>query len=409
MGEGQRPFPIVITGHVDHGKSTLIGRLLYDTGSLQDERYQEMRESSAAVGRPDEFAFVLDAFEEERRRGITIDTSQIFFRSPARPYVIIDAPGHREFIRNMVTGASYAEAAVLIVDAQEGIRAQTRRHAWLLNLVGIRDICVVINKLDLVAYGGERYRSLSQEINTLFGQFGLNPYAVVPISALQGENVASRSAAMSWYEGPCLLEVLDGLERKPFEERPFRFPVQDVYTDGGQRVIVGRIEAGSISLGTPVHLLPGGEVIQVAEILKYPQKNVRQASYGESIGLLLAAGAAEGIARGTVLAGGEQPRIGSEFNANLFWFRGTYHAHEPLSLRCVTQEVPVRIALDRTYDPAELGAGERPADRLEVGEIANCTIYAERPLVVDYGALVPEMGRFVIERAGLPAGGGIII
>jgi sulfate adenylyltransferase subunit 1 (EFTu-like GTPase family) len=349
---------------------------------------------------------VLDAFEEERERGITIDTSQIYFKTAARAYVIIDAPGHREFIRNMVTGASYAEAAILIVDACEGIREQTRRHVWLLTMVGIRDICVVVNKLDAVDYDREGYRALRAEIAGLFASLSLTPYAVIPVSALCGENIARRSSLMSWYYGPCLVEVLDSFDAKPFEERPFRFPVQDVYQMNGERIVVGRVESGSVPTGMSVWLLPADVPMKISAVKKYPLADAGCASYGDAIGLVLDNDAA--VVRGDILVAGEPPQVDVRVRAHLFWFHGTYTSGDPAILRCATQEVPVRILLEKVFDPGD-DSVTLDADRIEVGELARCSIEAERPLVTDYCSLIPELGRFVIERDGMPVGGGIVM
>ncbi|NVN91167.1 MAG: 50S ribosome-binding GTPase [Desulfuromonadales bacterium] len=406
MSEELRAFPIVITGHVDHGKSTLIGRLLYDYGALQEERYDEVRQSSSDIGREDEFAFVLDAFEEERQRGITIDTSQIFFKTSFRPYVIIDVPGHREFLRNMVTGASYAEAAVLIVDACEGIREQTRRHAWLLTVVGLRDICVVINKLDAVGYDQERYRELCSDIKNMFEEFSLSPYAIVPVSALTGDNLVCRSAAMPWYSGPSLVEVLDGFESKPFEIRPFRFPVQDIYTINGERIIVGRVESGSVHPGMHVTVLPQNVSATIAAIKKYPFPAVQSSSYGEAIGLVL-----DGkiqVSRGDIIASGLSPQVSQKFSAHLFWFHESYTCNDRVILRCTTQAVPARIELEEVFDPGDENM-VRNNIRIESGEVAKCSIISDHPWVADYFSLIPEMGRFVIESDGIPVGGGIVL
>jgi len=402
----QSAFPIVITGHVDHGKSTLVGRLLYDTGTLQTERYQEMVQSSSENGRADEFAFVLDAFEEERRRGITIDTSQIYFSSQLRPYVIIDTPGHREFIRNMVTGACYAKAAILLVDAVEGVMEQTRRHAWLLSIVGIQDICVAVNKMDAAGYDADRYRELTADINALLEEFSLTASAIVPISARHGENVASRSKAMQWYQGPSLLELLDGLVCRPIEERPFRFPVQDIYRFDGESVVVGRVESGSVRRGETVQLFPLGRQAVISAIRTFPATDVGTASYGEAIGFTLDGSIDAGLVRGAVLCGGTLPSCGREFQATIFWFLNEYATGDPVTIRCTTQSVPGKIHLEQVFDPAQPDT-ELPSDLICVGEAARCSITTELDLVGDHPALIPEMGRFVIERDGIPAGAGI--
>ncbi len=405
--DGKRAFPIVVAGHIDHGKSTLIGRLLYDCGALPQERYEEMRQSSIENGRhQEEFAFVLDSFEEERQRGITIDTAQIFFRAAGRPYVIIDAPGHREFIRNMVTGASYAEAAILIVDAGQGIREQTKRHLRLLHMVGIRDICVVVNKMDAVGYEQTIFSGLYADIDRLFASLALAPHAVIPVSALTGENMASRSPSMPWYSGPILVEALGSFESRPLEERPFRFPVQDVYEIDGETIAAGRVESGSISTGMKMQLLPADTPVAVGAVRKYPHKDIGSASYGDAVGLVVKSN--DIIRRGDVFVSGERPQTGTRFQANLFWFQDTYESGDPVILRCATQEVRVRISLEEVLDPGDDSA-DRNDGRIVVGEIARCAIESERPLIFDKCSLIPEMGRFVIERDGTPVGGGIIV
>ena len=406
----QRAFPVVITGHVDHGKSTLIGRLLYDTGTLSHDRYEEMRQSSLEAGRSDEFAFVLDAFEEERQRGITIDTAQIFFTSARRPYVIIDAPGHREFIRNMLTGASVAEAAILLLDAGEGIMEQTRRHVWLLNMVGIRDICVAINKLDAVGYDRLRYLTLRREITELFAEMQLPaPLAIVPMSALHGENIVRRSDLLAWYYGPTLLEVLDSLESRPLEERPFRLPVQDCYParDGQPATVVGRIEAGALHAGMGCRLLPEGREVTIAAIRFFPETGRDTATCGEAVGVVLADGAT--AARGAILAGGDLPMVGQSFQVHLFWFLDSYQNGDPVTIRCATQETTGVIRLHRVYDPAAPGELEQEPDQIMIGEVALATVATDVPLVADYAGMVPELGRIVIDYQGRPAGAGLIL
>jgi bifunctional enzyme CysN/CysC/sulfate adenylyltransferase subunit 1 len=399
-------FPIVITGHVDHGKSTLIGRLLYDTGSLQEERFSEIEQSSADLGKATEFAFVLDAFEEERSKGITIDTSQIYFHSDKRNYVIIDAPGHKEFIRNMVTGASYAEAALLLVDASEGVREQTLRHIHLLALVGIREVCVVINKMDLVGYSAAVFEGIKGEITGIMATLSLVPVAFVPVSALHGVNIARRSAEIGWYGGPSLLEVIDSLDFRPFSERPFRFPVQDRYDWESEPLIAGRVESGVATRGMEVLLLPGGKTTRIKAIRKFREDDVASAGFGESIVLVLEDAA--GVGRGDVCVAGEV-LAATELAANVFWFYGDYCAGEPLTIRCATQEVAGSMTLESKFDPAEIEVTIDRPERLEIGEIARVTIRTEKALVADRFAAIPEMGRFVLEKDGIPVGGGIVL
>ncbi|HCK33101.1 MAG TPA: adenylyl-sulfate kinase, partial [Rhodospirillaceae bacterium] len=234
---------IVIVGHVDHGKSSLIGRLLFDTDSLPPNKQEEIRTMSEKRGMDMEWSFVLDSFQAERDQAITIDTTQIWFSTDKRDYVIIDAPGHREFLKNMISGAAAAEAAILVVDANEGVREQTKRHAYLLHLLGLRQIVVAVNKMDLVNYDEARFKEVSDEVNAYLTSIGLEAKSIVPISARTGDNVAQKTQAMPWYKKGDVIEQLDSFEPlASLSDKPLRFPVQDVYRFDGQRTLVGRIE-----------------------------------------------------------------------------------------------------------------------------------------------------------------------
>src|SRR5690349_13188395 len=228
---------IVIVGHVDHGKSTLIGRLLAETGSLPDGKLDQLRQVSARRGMRFEWSFLLDALQSERDQGITIDTSQIRFRTPSRDIVLIDAPGHAEFMRNMITGASQADAALLLVDAAEGMREQTRRHARVLQLLGVRQLAVVVNKMDRVGYEAARFEALRTEILAYHAALDLMPSAIIPISARHGDGVATRTPAMGWYDGPSVIEALDDfVPARPAIGLPLRLPVQAIYKFDDRRI-----------------------------------------------------------------------------------------------------------------------------------------------------------------------------
>ena len=232
----------VIVGHVDHGKSTLIGRLLYDTDSLAPDKIEEIKKASTGQGKRTEFAYLLDHLEEERKQGITIDTTQVFFKSPKRRYVIIDAPGHVEFVKNMITGASQAEAAVLIVDVKEGVQEQTRRHSYMLSLLGLNQVVVVLNKMDLVDFSEQRFNTVKAEAQKWLKSINIEAMYYIPISAIEGDNVAAKSKNMGWYTGPTFLDSLDTMKNKqPPENKPLLFPIQDVYKiDNGQKIHVER-------------------------------------------------------------------------------------------------------------------------------------------------------------------------
>jgi small GTP-binding protein len=229
---------IVFTGHVDHGKSTLIGRLLINTNSLPESKVEEVRKVSEELGKEAELAYVTDYLKEEREQNITIDTTQIHFRTKSRDYVIIDAPGHVEFIKNMITGSSQAEAAVLIVDVSEGVLEQTRRHAYLLHLLGLDAVIAVINKMDIVGYSEERYVEVKDQLIDFLTGLPMNPLHVIPVSAREGDNISEETGMMPWYRGRCFLRALDSLkeEKVSYSSMPLRFPVQDIYeVESGER------------------------------------------------------------------------------------------------------------------------------------------------------------------------------
>src|SRR4051812_5476733 len=249
---------VVFVGHVDHGKSTLIGRIFHDTNSLPEGKVEQIQAACKAEGMEFEYAFLLDALLEEQEQNITIDTTQIQFRTAKRPYVIIDAPGHKEFLKNMITGAASADAAVLLIAANEGVQEQSRRHGYLLSLLGIKQVVVAVNKMDLVGFDQEVFRKVVTEYKAFLAQIGLEARQFVPVSARNGYNVdrAGREE-MPWYDGPTITQMLDTFEPpKSLSELPLRFPVQDVYRFDERRIIAGRIESGTLRVGDTLVFSP---------------------------------------------------------------------------------------------------------------------------------------------------------
>jgi len=404
----QDQLKLVIVGHVDHGKSTLIGRLLYDTDSLPEEKIEELRRTCEELGREMEFAFVMDHLEEEQSQGITIDTAQIFFRTGRRRYVIIDAPGHKEFVKNMITGASQAEAALLIVDAGDGVKEQTRRHACLLRMLGLEQVIAVINKMDLVGHSGTRFNEVKRELMTLLSSLGISPKHTIPISARHGDNVVWPSDKMPWYEGPTVLDALDSfVPREPALNRALRFPIQDIYEVKNRRVLVGRVEAGKIRQGEEVTFLPQ-EIKATVRSIEILWKEKTEAEAGESIGITL--GELLSIERGAVAcAAGAKPTITSMIRANVFWMSNLpFRTGEQLLLRIATQEVPVDITIEKKTDSATFEPiVEHPGTIMET-EIAEVSISTRQPVVVDDFNQVQELGRFVLVRDLDVVAGGII-
>ncbi len=402
-------LPFVIVGHVDHGKSTLIGRLLYDTESLPPDKIEEIRRASSDLGRETEFAYLLDHLEEERRQGVTIDTTQVFFSTPNREYVIIDAPGHVEFVKNMATGASQADAAVLIVDAKEGVREQTTRHAYILSLLGVRQIIVVCNKMDLAGYSQEAYRTLHDTLTGLFDSLSLSPLCYIPISAMKGDNVAIRSDAMPWYRGPTLLESLDSLApRTDARHKPLLFPVQDIYKIDNRRIAAGRVEAGSIRNAQHVTVLPGGETTTISTIEKFMESRER-ADAGESIGITTDSPVF--INRGDVLCEpGNKPAMRSEFQATVFWMsKQPCRKGARYTLRIATQETPCTVKrIDKRIDSSTFAVKGEDADVLDNLDAGEVLLATKKPLALTAFHEVQELGRFVLVDDDAIFAGGIV-
>ncbi len=398
----------VIVGHVDHGKSTLIGRLFYDTDSLPEEKVEEVRRACEEMGREMEFGFVMDHLEEERVQGITIDTAQTFFNTGKRRYVIIDAPGHREFLKNMITGASQADAALLIVDAREGVKEQTRRHAYILKMLGIGQVMVLINKMDLVGYSEARFDEVRGELMLFLSPLGISPSRSIPISARDGDNVAIPSDKMPWYHGPTVLEGLDSFApRKAASGLPLRFPIQDVYKVRDKRILVGRVESGKICRGDEVVFLPQGSRTRVSSI-EVLWKDCAEAEAGQSIGITVADPLF--VERGAVAClTGDLPTITSGLRASLFWMsRQPFRIDQDLTIRIATQEVPASLRIEGKIDSSSMAPIVNNPDSVLETEIAQVTINTRQPVVVEDFNDIQELGRFVLIKDLDVVAGGIV-
>ncbi len=401
---------IVIVGHVDHGKSTLVGRLLHETGSLPDGKLEMLKAVSARRGMPFEWSFLLDALQTERDQGITIDTTQIRFRTPSRDVVLIDAPGHAEFLRNMITGASQADAAVLIIDALEGVRDQTRRHGYLLHLLGVKQVAVVVNKMDRVDYSAARFKEISDEISAHLTGLGVTPTAIVPISARDGDGVAERTANINWYSGPTVVEALDALTpARALDELALRFPVQAIYKFDDRRIVAGRVESGNIGTGDEIVIMPAGKIAKVKSIESWPQTPLlaRQGA-GRSVGITLDRELF--LERGDIIAHSHAtPRDTRRLHARIFWLHDTpLKAGMSVLIRLGTMETRATIVeINKAVDPGELASVETSAiGRNHVGEI---DIALAKPVAADPYTDNPRTGRLVIEVNGRIAGGGLVL
>lgn len=395
----------VIGGHVDHGKSTLIGRLLYDTNSLPEGKIEEIKLLCDSLGKDMEFGYVMDHLEEERDQGITIDTAQIFFSTRKRDYVIIDAPGHVEFLKNMISGASQAEAAILIVDAEEGVKEQTKRHAYILGMLGLSQVIVVINKMDLVDYDRTRFESVKIELLEFLSNINIKPSYVIPISAKKGDFIANKTENFDWYQGPTLLEALDTFKiKESANKKPLRFVVQDVYSFD-KRIIAGRIESGIIRKGDKIKVLPSGEETKVKSVEEY-LKNVLEAEAGKSIGITTEDKLF--IDRGNVIVSGtDLPAVTNRIKANIFWMdKIPFKKGESLRFRCSTQDVNCEIEkINTVINSSSLELIAEDSKEIKNREVANIIIRTDKPVVVENFNKMEELGRFVLGREDTCAGG----
>ncbi|MDR1309583.1 MAG: sulfate adenylyltransferase [Deltaproteobacteria bacterium] len=406
--EGRQTLRLVVTGHVDHGKSTVIGRLLHDTGSLPEGAVERIRRVSAETGQPFELAFLLDAFEEERRQGITIDTTQLQFRTARRDYVIIDAPGHKQFLKNMISGASGAEAAFLVVDARRGVEEQSRRHAHMLALLGIGQVGLLVNKMDLVGYDRAAFEAISGEMGLFLGSLGLRAGASVPLSALEGENVLRPSPRMPWHQGPSLVAALDGLE-KDREEEGLRLPLQDVYKFDDRRILAGRVEAGGVKAGDRVLISPGGKETRVASLAAWlPGDQRDRAGTGESVGLVVEDEFFN--RRGEVVSGpGDPPAVADRLKASIFWMgRRPLETGRRYRLRLATSEAEATVTeIGGLMDSSSL-APIPARGRVGPDEVAEVEIALDRKIALDPFSRHKATGRFVLVDGFDVAGGGIV-
>lgn len=405
---------IVIVGHVDHGKSTIIGRLLADTHSLPEGKLEQVQETCRRNSKPFEFAFLLDALKDERAQGITIDAARCFFKTAKRNYIIIDAPGHIEFLKNMVTGASRAEAALLVIDATEGIRENSRRHGYMLSMLGIKQITVLVNKMDLVNYQQSVFQDIIDEYRQFLSQIEITPFTFIPVSGMQGDNIADKSNKMPWYQGFNVLEVLDGFQCTPLpEDKPFRMPVQGVYkftkNNDNRRIVAGTIESGRIHTGDEVVFYPSGKKSTVTSIEAFNQKKSSSATAGYATGFTLKEQIY--ITRGemAVLASQPKPQVTSRIKVNLFWLgKEAALKGKNYLLKIGTAKVQIQIEeIIRVIDASNLQAETK--EQIERHDVAECVIKLEKTIAFDLAADNIHTSRFVIVDNFEIAGGGIIL
>ncbi len=400
---------VVIVGHVDHGKSTLVGRLFHDTGMLPEGKFEAIEEMCRRRGMPFEWAFLMDSLKAERDQGVTIDTSQIWFRHNHREYVLIDAPGHREFIRNMVTGASNADAALLLIDADHGIRSQSRHHGYLLQLLGVRQVAVVVNKMDLIDYDEERFRAIEREYLTYLEGLDVSPTCVIPISAREGDNIATASDRLGWHEGPTVLDALAQFSPPVSDDdAPLRLPLQDVYKFDDRRIFAGRIESGRLSVGDELLFSPSNRTAHVASIEAWNSPaSTTEAHAGSSVGFTLDEQIF--VERGEIASHLKDPPIETDvFHIRLFWL-----AERPLQPGdAVTLKIgpaAVRATIDQIERVIDVEAlTDRAADQIARDEVADIVVRTTQLVAVDVHQQLPRTGRVVFTDRHETLGGGIV-
>jgi len=402
-----QPLAVCLAGHVDHGKSSLLGRLLHELDLLPEGKIAKLEAASARRGVPLEWSFALDALQLERDQAVTLDTTRVHVRAPRRELIVIDCPGHRELVRNLVTGAAGTTAALLVVDGQLGAEAQTRAHAALLRLLGIRDFVVAVNKMDALDWSEARFAARRDEIAAALGMLGVAVHAIVPTSAQDGGNIVV-APATSWWHGPTLVEALEALPEEPAvnADAPLRLPVQDVYRSGTRRVVAGRIAQGTLRPGAELMVLPSGERVHVAALEGWPQPPM-SAVAGDNVALTFAEPVI--VERGDLLCMPASPaRLTPVFDADVFWLgREPLTVGRRLELRIGTRTVPVRVAvIVHALDVDRLAPAVARA--IATNGLGRVTLRCDMPVAVDDAAECFETGRFVLADAGVVVGGGLV-
>jgi elongation factor 1-alpha len=418
----QKPhINIVFVGHVDHGKSTTVGRLVYDAGGVDEQTMRKLTETAKQYGKAGfEFAFIMDQLKEERERGVTIDLMHRKFVTDKFEYTIIDAPGHKDFVKNMITGASQADVAFLVVAAAEGVMEQTKEHAWLCKTLGVQQIGVLVNKMDTVKYEEAKFNKVKEEVGGLLKGIGykIDQVPFIPIASLKGDNVVKKSENMAWYKGPTLREQLDLFKEpeKPIH-LPLRLPIQDVYNITGIGVVpVGRVETGVMKVGDKVIVVPGreGKGIQgEVKSIEMHHEQIQEAIPGDNVGFNVRGIGKKDIARGDVLGPIDNaPVVASEFTANLVvlnhptvvttGYTPVFHVH--------TAQVACQIVeIEKQIDPASGTVIKEHPDFLKNGEAAIVKIKPTKPLVIERYKDIPQMARFAVRDAGSTVAAGMCI
>ena len=398
---------VIIVGHVDHGKSTLIGKLLSDLNQIQEEKINDIKQICKTRGLKFEWAFLLDALKTERDQGITIDTTQIFFKSDIRNYVFIDAPGHKEFLKNMITGASSAQLAILIIDGQEGIQEQTKRHVYLLSLLGIKNVIVVINKMDLINYDKNKFADLETQITRYLKSINIKIMAIIPVSAWNGDNIV-RKKSLRWYSGKTLLEVLDQFKDKAVDHlKPLRFVVQDIYKIDEKRILVGRVESGKLKKKSEYVISPSNTKVSIKSFQIWPKSIKNEYVSGECIGLEL--NEKIFVEKGNIISEiTKPPSLVNIFEARIFWFSNQrLQINKKYKIKINTTDYDITFSkIKRIINIDDLT--EKKNDDVQKNNVADVLIESESILCLDNFELINNTGKFSLIDQFEVVGGGVV-
>lgn len=406
---------IVVAGHVDHGKSTVVGRLMADTNSLPDGKIEQIKRMCELNAKPFEYAFLLDALKDERSQGITIDSARVFFKTEKRDYIIIDAPGHIEFLKNMVSGASRAEAALLVIDASEGIQENSKRHGYMLSMLGIRKIAVIVNKMDLVDYNKNVFEKITTEYTAFLKNLNITPLQYIPISGTKGDNITSLSSNTEWYKEHTVLSILDSFDKeKPNLDKPFRMPVQDVYKftrmNDNRRIVAGQIESGKVKIGDEVIFYPSGKKSKIKTIESFNTPVQKEAVTGQNTGFTLEEQIY--ISRGEIAVKTTElkTQVARRIKVNLFWLgKKPFIKKKDYFLKLGTDKVKVRLEqIINVLNASNLELRETQ-EMVNRHDVAECVLYLNKAIAFDKNEDIAVTSRFVIIDEYEIAGGGIIL
>ncbi|MBU0536393.1 MAG: translation elongation factor EF-1 subunit alpha [Nanoarchaeota archaeon] len=421
MAKNKVHINLVFIGHVDHGKSTTVGRLMFDSGNVDEQAMRKLKEKAQELGKAGfEFAFVMDNLKEEQERGVTIDLAHKKFETSKYYFTIIDAPGHKDFIKNMITGASQADAGVLVVAANDGVMAQTKEHVFLSKTLGVNQLMVAVNKMDMVKFDQKRFEEVKTEVSNLLKSVGYKPDQVLflPVASFPGDNIAKKSANMPWYTGPTLLEAMDQLKEpeKP-TQLPLRLPIQDVYNITGIGVVpVGRVETGVMKIGDKIVAVPGREgkgVHGEVKSMEMHHEQLQQAEPGDNIGFNIRGFGKKDITRGDVIGKEDNiPTVAQEFTAQMVvlnhptvvtvGYTPVFHIH--------TAQVACQlVAIEKKLNPATGEVLQENPDFIKNGDAAIVKIRPIQPLVIERQKDIPQMSRFAIRDSGMTVAAGMCI